>query len=69
MAIYAFVFFYYLMALRWLNMSLLYPAYTGAAGLLVVAAGSVVFGERLEPRQVLGALLIAAGVYAMYPRP
>jgi small multidrug resistance pump len=69
LVIYAVVFFYYLVALRWLNMSLLYPLYTGAAVLLVVLTGCVVFGERLEARQVLGAMLIAAGVYAMYPRP
>jgi small multidrug resistance pump len=68
LAIYAFVFFYYLAALRWLNMSLLYPVYTGAAVLLVFATGVIVFGERIDARQVLGAVLIAAGVYAMYPR-
>jgi small multidrug resistance pump len=68
LAIYGIVFFYYLAALRWLNMSLLYPLYTGAAVLLVVLTGVIVFGERIEARQVLGAVLIAAGVYAMYPR-
>jgi multidrug transporter EmrE-like cation transporter len=68
LAIYAGVFFYYLAALRWLNMSLLYPVYTGAAVLLVVVTGCIVFGERIDARQILGAALIAAGVYAMYPR-
>lgn len=69
LAIYGLVFFYYLIALRWLNMSLLYPVYTGAAVLLVVIVGCAVFGERLDARQALGAVLIAAGVYWMYPRP
>ena len=68
LAVYGFVFFYYLAALRWLNMSLLYPIYTGAAVLLVVVTGCVLFGERIDARQVLGAVLIAAGVYSMYPR-
>ncbi len=63
LALYGFVFFYYLVVLKHYDLGPLYGIYTGLAVLLVLAMSVLVFRETLQPVQVLGCVLIAAGVY------
>lgn len=62
LAIYGFLFFYYLVALKQFDLAPLYSVYTGLGVLFVVLISLVVFGERLSGGQIAGCILIAAGV-------
>jgi small multidrug resistance pump len=62
LAIYGFVFFYYLLALKRFNLASLYSIYTGLAVLLVVLISLIFFEESLSKAQMLGCALIALGV-------
>ena len=51
-------------AYRWGDMSFSYPIMRGGGPLIVTIAGGAVFGEALAGAQVLGVLLISAGILA-----
>lgn len=51
-------------AYRWGDMSFSYPIMRGGGPLIVTVAGGAVFGETLAVGQVLGVLLISAGILA-----
>jgi drug/metabolite transporter (DMT)-like permease len=51
-------------AYRWGDMSFGYPIMRGGGPLLVTLAGGAVFGETLARTQLLGVLLISAGILA-----
>jgi small multidrug resistance pump len=63
LALYGFVFVYYTAALRHQKLALLYPLYTGLSVMLVLAAGVYHFGEGLSGPQIVGCLLMAAGIF------
>lgn len=60
--IYVFIFFYYVYALQTIPLTVLYPAYTGISILLVVAIGSMYFGESFDAIHAFGSALIIVGV-------
>jgi drug/metabolite transporter (DMT)-like permease len=51
-------------AYRWGDMSFSYPIMRGGGPLMVAVAGAVVFGETLARTQLLGVLLVSAGILA-----
>jgi len=51
-------------AYRWGDMSFGYPIMRGGGPLIVTVAGGAVFGETLASTQLLGVLLISAGILA-----
>ena len=51
-------------AYRWGDMSFSYPIMRGGGPLIVTAAGGAVFGESLGGGQLVGVLLISAGIFA-----
>ena len=62
LAIYGFIFFYYLVVLQRFNLASLYSIYTGLAVLFVVVISVAFFQESLSRSQLLGCLFIATGV-------
>lgn len=65
LALYGFIFFYYIVVLRSSPVSILYPVYTGLSVLFVLLAGRYVFSEPLSSVQVLGAGFVLAGIVLM----
>ncbi|WP_058020777.1 DMT family transporter [Pseudohongiella spirulinae] len=65
LAIYGFIFFYYILVLRSSPVSILYPVYTGLSVLFVLVAGRLVFQEPVGIPQVAGAVCILAGIVLM----
>lgn len=65
LALYGFIFFYYIVVLRSSPVSILYPVYTGLSVLFVLLVGRFVFSEPLSTAQVLGAGCILAGIVLM----
>lgn len=62
LAIYGFIFFYYSYILKVIQISTLYPIYTGLSIMLVFLIGVFWFGEKTSAMQCLGAALIIVGV-------
>lgn len=60
--IYVAIFLWYLQALRTVNLSLLYPLYTGLSVLFVFALGAAVFSEPTSGARIAGCVLIVAGL-------
>lgn len=65
LALYGFIFFYYIVVLRSSPVSILYPVYTGLSVLFVLLVGRFVFSEPLTSLQVLGAGFVLAGIVLM----
>ena len=65
LALYGFIFFYYIVVLRSSPVSILYPVYTGLSVLFVLLAGRFVFSEPLTGLQILGAGFVLAGIVLM----
>lgn len=65
LALYGFIFFYYILVLRSSPVSLLYPVYTGLSVLLVLLMGRLVFSEPLTSVQVFGAGFVLIGIVLM----
>ncbi|GEM_PF-386481 len=65
LAIYGFVFFYYIFVLRGSPVSILYPVYTGLSVALVTLVGVMFFEESLQPLQLMGAVMIVGGIAFM----
>ena len=62
LAIYAFIFFYYIFVLKTTSISLLYPVYTGLSVVFVFVAGQLFFGEEPGAMQQLGAIFVICGI-------
>lgn len=60
--LYALVFFAYSFVLKYFDLSILYPAYTGLSILGVVVVGVIYFGEQLTGLKIVGVLSIVFGV-------
>jgi small multidrug resistance pump len=65
LAVYGFIFFYYILVLRSSPVSILYPVYTGLSVLFVLLIGRLVFSEPLTSVQVLGAGFVLMGIVLM----
>jgi small multidrug resistance pump len=65
LALYGFIFFYYIVVLRSSPVSILYPVYTGLSVLFVLLAGRYIFSEPLSSLQVIGAGFVLAGIVLM----
>jgi len=65
LALYGFIFFYYVFILKFTSISLLYPVYTGMSILFVLIAGRLFFDEQLAGLQQLGAVLVVFGIVLM----
>jgi small multidrug resistance pump len=65
LAIYGFVFFYYLWALRKIPLSMLYPIYTSLTIVFVAIAGIFLFKEQITLTSLIGLLCISAGIIIM----
>ena len=61
-AIYLLIYLYYLFALRFLQLTILYPIYTGISMLLVFALGAIYFAEPVSPVKVIGCVFVTTGV-------
>lgn len=69
-SIYFMVFVMYVLALRRIDLSLLYPAYTAMSVLLTFAAGVVLFQEQVSARSVFGCALLLVSIYLISsPKP
>ena len=62
LALYGAVFFTYATLLRHLNLSTIYPIYTGLSILGVFLIGTLYFGESFTPQKIIGAITIVVGV-------
>lgn len=62
LAIYGFIFFYYVQVLRRHDIGILYGIYTGLSVVLVLMIGLYVFDEPLTRTQMFGCLLIVIGI-------
>ena len=65
LALYGFIFFYYIVVLRSSPVSILYPVYTGLSVLFVLLVGRFAFSEPLSTAQMMGAACILAGIILM----
>lgn len=65
LALYGFIFFYYIVVLRSSPVSILYPVYTGLSVLFVLLVGRFLFSEPLGSAQVVGAGFILVGIVLM----
>lgn len=63
LGIYGLVMLLYIHVLRSQDITKLYPAYTGLSILLVLLIGVIFFREKLAKLQMIGCLLIIAGIY------
>lgn len=63
LALYGVVMLLYIHVLRSQDITKLYPAYTGLAILLVMLMGIVLFKEKPNSIQMIGCVMIIAGVY------
>lgn len=61
--LYGFVFFYYAHLLKRLDISQLYPAYTGLSIVFLLLMGVVVFGEKVTLIQTAGCTMIIGGTF------
>lgn len=62
LSIYGVVFFYYILVLRTSPISTLYPIYTGLSVFFVLLVGAAFFKEAVSIWQIMGAVLILAGI-------
>jgi small multidrug resistance pump len=62
LALYAFIFFYYIYVLRSVPIGYLYPVYTGLSIVFVFAMGVFLFDETVSISQLVGGTLILSGV-------
>ena len=62
LAIYGFIFFYYIQVLRRHDVAVLYSSYVGLSILMVFLMGMFFFGEPLTFGQIVGVALIILGV-------
>jgi small multidrug resistance pump len=69
LALFGLTFFGYLIALRILPISSLYPIYTALSLALVFAAGIVFFNESISAAKAVGVVLIVLGVILVSGRP
>ena len=65
LALYGFIFFYYIVVLRSSPVSILYPVYTGLSVLFVLLAGRFYFSEPLSSVQIVGAGFVLMGIVLM----
>ncbi len=63
LVLYGVVFGAYTYLLRWFDLSLLYPLYTGMSVVFVVATGILYFSEPLSLHRGIGVVLVIAGIY------
>lgn len=61
--LYAGVFIYYVVVLKRVDLSILYPLYTVLSLIMVILLSAYFFQERLAWSQLLGVLLASAGVF------
>lgn len=62
LALYGFIFFYYIQVLRRHDIGILYGVYTGLSVVLVLMIGMFFFRESLTRLQLLGCLFIVVGI-------
>lgn len=62
-AVYCFVFFYYAYLLKKIEITQLYPAYTGLSIIFLLMVGVVIFHENITWSQIIGCLLIIGGLF------
>jgi small multidrug resistance pump len=62
LAIYGFIFFYYIQVLRRHDIAVLYSSYVGLSILMVFLMGMFFFGEPLTSGQMIGVGLIILGI-------
>lgn len=62
LAIYFFIFLYYIHALRDMKLAALYPLYTGLSVIFVFGLGVFRYSETVTTTNVLGCAMIAVGV-------
>jgi small multidrug resistance pump len=62
LAIYVIIFFIYIFALKAINISFLYPLYTGLSVLLVTAIGAYQFDEAITGAHIAGSIFILLGI-------
>lgn len=55
--------FFFTKALRDMNFAMAYPAFSGASITLVVLVSAVMFQERVQPINLLGAATVVLGIY------
>ena len=65
MGLYGFVFFYYAHLLKRLDITQLYPAYTGLSIVFLMIMGVVVFGESVSFIQMAGCVMIIGGIFCV----
>lgn len=63
MVLYGFIFFYYAHLLKKLDITQLYPAYTGLSIVFLIAVGVVIFGESVTLMQAAGCVMIIGGIF------
>lgn len=63
MGLYGFIFFYYAHLLKKLDITRLYPAYTGLSIVFLMAVGVVFFGESVTVMQAAGCIMIIGGIF------
>jgi len=61
--LYGFVFFYYAHLLKRLDITQLYPAYTGLSIVFLMMVGAMVFGEKVSPVEIIGCIMIIGGIF------
>lgn len=62
LAIYGFIFFYYIQVLRRQDIAVFYSAYVGLSILMVFLMGTFFFGENLSLGQIGGVALVILGI-------
>lgn len=62
LAVYGFIFFYYIHVLRSHDIGILYGVYTGLSVVLVLFAGIIFFNETLTRVQLFGCFFVVIGV-------
>lgn len=61
--LYGFVFFYYAHLLKRLDITQLYPAYTGLSIVFLMVMGVMIFGEKVSIVEIGGCVMIIGGIF------
>lgn len=57
--------FFFTKALRGINFAVAYPAFSGASITVVVLVSAVIFHERVQPINLLGAAMVVLGIFLL----
>ncbi|SEH07739.1 multidrug efflux protein [Candidatus Venteria ishoeyi] len=66
-SVYVLIFLYYLHVLKFVNIGSFYASYTGLSLVFVLLIGTFLFKEPINLSQVIGILLIVAGIFLVKP--